>query len=192
MNKKDQESEWYWVDFMEDDIDESLKEDLSLILEHSKAKKDILTDFRAIREIVAASDLQVDENPGRFSRIQNNVMSRIQQLDMEPSFAVGPFRSLIPSQAYLLAGLMTLVVAFSIVFTEHTKNRMDGTQETSAQEMARAQEWLIEDSLLGSEPIANTILEYRDQNDLLQKDVVEALSTMSEEEVNDALNGLSQ
>ncbi len=74
------ETEWWWIDFLENEFDPLLEKDLELLLEHSAEDRDSFENFRLVRQWVRESDpaRQVDiENrlPGMRAKIMKAVMA---------------------------------------------------------------------------------------------------------------------
>ncbi len=51
-----QETEWWWIDFLENEFDPLLEKDLELLLEHSAEDRDSFENFRLVRQWVRESD----------------------------------------------------------------------------------------------------------------------------------------
>lgn len=50
------ETEWWWIDFLENEFDPLLEKDLELLLEHSAEDRDSFENFRLVRQWVRESD----------------------------------------------------------------------------------------------------------------------------------------
>jgi hypothetical protein len=75
-------NEWWWIDYLENEMDPGLDHDLRLLLEHSQEDRDSFENFRLLREWVRASD-PVASWPveTRVTRVRANVMQAIEQID---------------------------------------------------------------------------------------------------------------
>lgn len=56
MNDLRRESEWWWIDYLEDELDPSLEQDLQLLLDHSQDDRDSFENFRLLKQWVRESD----------------------------------------------------------------------------------------------------------------------------------------
>ena len=73
-------TEWWWVDYLENEMDLGSEKDLQLLLEHSQEDRDSFEQIRLLREWLRDSD-PVREWPmeARLTRIRANVMQTIEQ-----------------------------------------------------------------------------------------------------------------
>jgi len=78
------DTEWWWIDYLEDELDSSLEKDLGLLLEHSQEDRDSFENFRLLRQWVRESDTiagwPVEE---RLKRVRANVMAAVEHLEIE-------------------------------------------------------------------------------------------------------------
>lgn len=82
MNLTNKETEWWWIDYMENELGSSLEQDLQALLQHSEADRDSFENFRILKQWLKESDPVGDwplEN--RLSRVRKNVMAAIEKLD---------------------------------------------------------------------------------------------------------------
>jgi hypothetical protein len=78
------ETEWWWIDYLENELDSSLERDLELLLEHSQEDRDSFENFRLLRQWVRESD-PIAQTPleNRIERVRGNVMNAILKMDLE-------------------------------------------------------------------------------------------------------------
>lgn len=75
----EKESEWWWIDYLEDEFDESINTDLERLLHCSSEDRDLFEAFRTLRswikrsDPIEAGDLTLTES----SRTREAVMSII-------------------------------------------------------------------------------------------------------------------
>lgn len=78
------ESDWWWIDFLENEFDPGLEKDLELLLEHSQEDRDSFENFRLLKQWVRESDpvagWRVEE---RLQKVRSKVMTSIQDLEVE-------------------------------------------------------------------------------------------------------------
>lgn len=74
------EDEWWWIDFLENELDPMLDKDLQMLLEHSGEDRDAFENFRLLKQWVKESD-PVKDWPveARLQRMRSRVMEAIQQ-----------------------------------------------------------------------------------------------------------------
>jgi hypothetical protein len=69
-----------WIDYLENDLEGPLKEDLELILDHSAPDRKRLESFKIAKSIVKASALKVDtKNDLFFEKMHKNIMGNLEQ-----------------------------------------------------------------------------------------------------------------
>lgn len=74
------DSEWWWIDYLEDEMDPKLESDLRTLLQHSQEDRDSFERFRLLRAWLRDSD-PIGEWPldERIARLHGKVMSFIEQ-----------------------------------------------------------------------------------------------------------------
>lgn len=74
------DTEWWWIDYLENELDPALDKDLELLLEHSQEDRDSFEKFRLLKQWVSESDpaLEVDID-GRLDRLRAKVMRAVQK-----------------------------------------------------------------------------------------------------------------
>lgn len=50
------ETEWWWIDYLEDEFDPALEKDLELLLEHSQEDRDAFENFRMLKQWIRECD----------------------------------------------------------------------------------------------------------------------------------------
>ena len=85
MEDSRKETEWWWIDFLENELEPSLKADLELLLEHSQEDRDSFESIRLLKQWVGESD-PVGDWPvdARLDRIRRKVMQAIDHEIQEP------------------------------------------------------------------------------------------------------------
>lgn len=79
------ETEWWWIDYLENELEPGLEKDLELLLEHSQEDRDSFENFRLLRQWVRESD-PIASWPleDRMTRMRAGVMKAIQDMKPEP------------------------------------------------------------------------------------------------------------
>ena len=90
------EEHWWWIDYLENELEPGLERDLQLLLEHSQEDRDSFNNFCLLRQWVRESDpVLAWPLETRLARVRTNVMNAIEGLEFEPEHesAVQPVRS---------------------------------------------------------------------------------------------------
>lgn len=78
--------EWWWIDYLENEMDPGVEKDLELLLEHSQEDRDSFENFRLLKQWLAdcdsATDAEIEERLGRMRR---NVMAAIEGDEIAPA-----------------------------------------------------------------------------------------------------------
>lgn len=87
MGEEEKETDWWWIDYLEGEMDAQIEADLLVLLDHSEKDREAFDNFRLIREWVRDSDpartlewSAVELNHGR-----RRIMSQIQRSDARES-----------------------------------------------------------------------------------------------------------
>lgn len=76
--------EWWWIDYLENELEPVLERDLGLLLEVSEEDRDSFENFRLlkqwVRESDPAGDWPIEE---RCARMRSRVMAAIEAEDVE-------------------------------------------------------------------------------------------------------------
>jgi hypothetical protein len=81
-DEDDHATEWWWIDYLENEMEPGLEKDLQALLQCSQEDRDTFEQFRVLREWLRAADpaahLPLDN---RLERLRREVMHSIEQLD---------------------------------------------------------------------------------------------------------------
>ena len=82
MIEHDEATEWWWIDYLENEMELHMERDLELLLQHSAEDRAAFEHFRVLREWLRGSDpvgnWPVEE---RVKRVEANVMEAIGPLE---------------------------------------------------------------------------------------------------------------
>ena len=72
---------WYWIDYLENEMDPGLERDLQQLLECSQEDRDIFENFRLLKEWLVGSD-PIGDWPldSRLRSVRREVMSAVDKL----------------------------------------------------------------------------------------------------------------
>ncbi len=76
------ENEWWWIDYLEDEFDPSLNQDLEKLLGCSQEDRDVFESFRALRQWLRRSDpasslLELNEIKTAGPSMRDKVMNEL-------------------------------------------------------------------------------------------------------------------
>lgn len=80
MDVSHSEDEWWWIDFLENELDPMLDKDLQTLLDHSASDRDTFESFRLLKYWLKDSD-PIEGWPieARLERIRKNVMKAVNE-----------------------------------------------------------------------------------------------------------------
>ena len=76
--------DWWWIDFLEDELDPMLDNDLVMLLEHSGEDRESFESFRLLKQWLKESD-PIEGWPieARLKRMRDNIMLAIEETPAE-------------------------------------------------------------------------------------------------------------
>ncbi len=80
MDVMSSEEEWWWIDFLENELDPMLDKDLQLLLEHSGEDRQTFESFRLLKQWLSESD-PIKDWPveDRLARMRSRVMNVVER-----------------------------------------------------------------------------------------------------------------
>jgi hypothetical protein len=88
MDVSQKETEWWWIDYLENELDSSLEADLEMLLQHSQEDRDSFENFRLLKQWVRESDpilnWPIEE---RLELVRAKIMSAIEDMPQEKASA---------------------------------------------------------------------------------------------------------
>ena len=115
--------ESFWVDFVEGELEPSLREDMELLLSHSESHRDIVYGIENVRAAVKSVDgVEPPQDGNYYLERHDRIMAEIAKVGIEPprrrrklSFAKLP-------QYLMMLGILALAVAvLSSIFLRETR-----------------------------------------------------------------------
>ncbi len=80
MSGEDKATEWWWIDYLENELAQDLECDLELLLHHSQEDRDAFENFRVLREWLRYSDPVADwPVEERLGRMRARVMREVEK-----------------------------------------------------------------------------------------------------------------
>lgn len=78
------DSEWWWIDYLENELDAVLEKDLELLLHHSQEDRDSFENFRLLKQWIKESDpVAAWPIEARTDKMRANVMAAIANVEMD-------------------------------------------------------------------------------------------------------------
>lgn len=78
------DSEWWWIDYLENELDTVLEKDLELLLHHSQEDRDSFENFRLLKQWIKECDPVADwPVETRAEKMRANVMAAIANVEMD-------------------------------------------------------------------------------------------------------------
>lgn len=75
------ETEWWWIDYLENELDATLEKDLELLLEHSQEDRDSFENFRLLKQWVRESDPAAEYDiEAAATRTHTKIMGAVNRL----------------------------------------------------------------------------------------------------------------
>jgi hypothetical protein len=84
MDVTQKETEWWWIDYLENELDSSLEADLEMLLQHSQEDRDSFENFRLLKQWVRESDPVLNwPIEARLERARAKIMNAIEDVRQE-------------------------------------------------------------------------------------------------------------
>jgi hypothetical protein len=84
MNVTQKETEWWWIDYLENELDSSLEADLEMLLQHSQEDRDSFENFRLLKQWLRESDPVLNwPLDARLERTRAKIMNAIEDIRQE-------------------------------------------------------------------------------------------------------------
>ncbi len=165
-----------WIDYIEDELDPSLRDDLTTLIPHSGENKEILKDYQSIRgnleKVGKAIEVPTDEN--YFNDFHDRIMARVKNTKMQSPVVVRLFQKRVYRA---VAGVALFLIIGSAIW--NTANLTGG--KPGDIEVAKSSNWLLESSVKNPEMVPNTVLT-PGETDMVMDAAAEKLDKMSEKE----------
>ena len=101
-----------WVDYLEDDLDPSLKQDMELLLKHSAQDRQILQSLKNVKEAVQSIDEAPLPEDGRYYKeLHDRIMAEVSQAEIESPKKLRRFKfSRLPGD-FMVVGFLVLTAS---------------------------------------------------------------------------------
>lgn len=82
MSKQEVTEDWWWIDYLENEMDPSLEQDLQMLLDGSQEDRDAFESYRVLKEWLLGSDPIADwPLESRLRSVRRKVMEAIETIE---------------------------------------------------------------------------------------------------------------
>lgn len=184
--KERQEDQDIWIDFLEGEVDPSLREDLARMLQNKPAAQAAVNDYARIKKgVKKTNDIKLNLDDQYFENLHSKIMTAVETQTAPKEAEVIP---LIRRRWVPVAAAAALVIVLGGVFVNHVK---DLQGQKPADKVARvSQDWLIQTSAKNPGAFSETVISNEDDSDLLMDATARKLDRMSDDEAKKIINEL--
>lgn len=182
MSEKVSNEESIWLDYVEDLLEPSLKEDMDLLLEHSETDQQIVKGYERVRDLVKFSDEDsLPESGEYYANLQSKIMSSISETEPEPP----PAKESKLVRYAVTGGFLAMALAI-LSYLPLLKSSQQEAGYSVAEVEVNAEDWVLKASLESPEAYSQSALST--EGDFLAETVDAQLEGMSEKEAKKFLN----
>ncbi|MCB0394841.1 MAG: hypothetical protein KDD25_09785 [Bdellovibrionales bacterium] len=176
MTKKPIDDE-VWVDYIEDELDPSLKDDLDTYISHSPDLDGTVRDLQFARTQLEkiGSEVEIPEDEKFYENLHDKIMARVEKTNVQSPVVVRLFeRRTLRWVAGAAAAIVMLVTGFAVLNNSET---IPGKVK-----VAKSSNWLIESTVQNPGLIPDTKISPGVENDVLMDAAANKLQKMSDKE----------
>lgn len=163
-----------WVDYLENELDPSIKEDLSRVLTHSRSDEKFLTGLANLRTSLKKTDASVKE--ATFNEaLYSSIMSEVEGSKITPRWRIEIFRP----QFLIAVAASAVAVIIGVTLTQ-----LNVTPPSVAEVKGTQNDWLLEASLDDPQALAQTVNDYQADNDFVFEALANKMYGLSDDEVS--------
>lgn len=179
------QDEEQWIDYLEDELEPSLMEDMSKILDKDEVAQKVLKEYSSIKECLLSDDPAETLLPKiDLNQIHNKIMSEIVQTEIH-----SPWRL----KVFTVQNLSMLMLAFVMMFSWVSVNKNYSEFERARQLQTVNSDFtnIIESN--GIEDLSvttDTILTHEDEMDFIVMGPTNKIDLITEEEMDEMVKSL--
>ena len=169
-----------WLEYLEDELDPSLREDYTKLLSHSKADEKVLNDLKRLRGSIQHADTYKKTEFNQ--RLFDNIVSEINQTPIHSHWrlmATSP-----KTWGPIAASLILVIGLFSLLRTSNE------TPSTVVQTVSDKTDWLVQESVQNPEILAQTVNSHKTNGDLALETLAYQTEDMSDAELSQVMDNL--
>lgn len=168
-----------WIDYLEGELDPSLREDYNKLLLNSKKEEKELSDLKQLRESILRADTYkyTDFNQKLFDKI----VSDIEQTAILPKWRLSITSSKVWAR---VAASVVLVVGFLGFFKTINTNNSESVVESRSDKS----DWIVAEAIQNPEVLALTINSHKAGEDLAFETLAYRAEDMSDDELEQIMD----
>lgn len=172
-----------WLDYLEDELDPSLRQDLGLHVESCSQCRKNLNQFQEIKKQLK-NQIQPLPSEAVFENLQNRIMSRIEKMEPEKK-RVHLWRS-----SSLITAVATAAMAVLVVTSVFTGIQLKFAKKSSVvqKNINWDEQWMVQNSAGDPEFFSEVIISHENSGDMILEAAAGKLSRMSDREVRMVLD----
>lgn len=174
MSWQDDHKKEIWVDYLENELDPSTKEDFSRVLTHSRNDERFLTGLANLRTSLKKADVSV-KGASFNEALYNSIMSEVESSKITPRWRIEIFKP----QFLVAVAASAVAVIVGVTLTQ-----LNVTSPSVAGVKGSQNDWLLEASLDDPQALAQTVNDYQAENDFVFEALANKMYGLSDDEVS--------
>ena len=154
--------EQLWIDYLEGDIEPSLKEDMDIHLQNSPEIQKIVYDYQQLKSNISKADHLPHSNQGNQDRIHDQIMNKISRSSKRSSFFPLSYQT---HKLLMIAAAFLIVLGSLFAWNLHQMGQTDrllGGQDDMA--VNPTGDWSLEQPLVIEEDTSATLPDESEKN----------------------------
>jgi len=171
-----------WVDYIEDDLDPSLKEDLELVLDNSSQERRHLETLKLARAVAKVSGPAIEpKSDPFFAQLEQTIMSRLDE-KLDDNVVVLPVRRwFVPAAAAIV-----LLVVGSLVWKNLQKEGVSFDRKSGHGDL------LVSTSAQDLDSFSDSLINDQNEGDFFVEVAAQKMKTLSQDETASFFNRLKE
>ena len=172
-----------WLDYVDGDIDESLKEDLTLHVAHCPVCQGHLKEFQAIGSVLEREDKLPDDE--FFQHLEGKIMAKVGGLQMPTAARVFRWRN-VSTGTWAMAAIFTFLITLPAVFSVIRNSQMNFLNRT-VEVVDSSDRWMVETSEKDIAMFGDVINSHESADDLVLDSAAHLMAGLDESQTRRAL-----
>lgn len=172
------------IDFLEGELDPSLRDDYAKLLTHSKEDEKVLADLKRLRASIKHLDPCKNVQADQFNQtLYDNIMSEINGVRVQPKWQL----SLLSTKTWgAAAASILLVIGFLGLYKTTLQEKTLQTADLSTDKI----DWIVQESAKNPEVLAETVNSYKTDEDMAFDALAFKSEGMSDDELSDVMDDI--
>jgi hypothetical protein len=174
--KNENLNEEVWIDYIEDELDPSMKDDLDTYISHSPELDSEVKDFQMVRSQLEdlGSHYKVPEDEEFYNRLHDKIMARVENTQMQSNVVVQLTRKRTLKYAGAIAASLVMAISAWVVYEQNSV--------PSNVKVAKSSNFLLENTAKNPDAIPETNINPALESDMLIDAAASKLKRMSDSE----------